>query len=107
LNVIDLIYVGFLLIFLGVIMMVIGLLFPILSTRRKYEKIREIRSHIEPKRIEERKREVEAGGVIIIGPFPIAFGTSKRMVKSLLILSIILMLLAILMTILSLTILYR
>ena len=106
-NVIDLMYVGFLLIFLGMIMMVIGLLFPILSARRRYEKIREIRPHIEPRRIEERKREVEAGGVIIIGPFPIAFGTSKKMVKSLLILSIILMLLAILMTILSLTMLCR
>lgn len=34
------------------------------------------------------KRDVEVGGVIVLGPIPIAFGTSQRIVKSLLIISI-------------------
>jgi uncharacterized protein (TIGR00304 family) len=36
------------------------------------------------------KGKVKAGGVIIIGPVPIIFGTDKQTVKALLILSIIL-----------------
>jgi uncharacterized protein (TIGR00304 family) len=35
------------------------------------------------------KKDVEVGGVIVLGPIPIAFGTSQRIVKSLLIISII------------------
>ncbi len=38
---------------------------------------------------ETNKKEVEVGGVIVLGPIPIAFGTSQRIVKSLLIISII------------------
>jgi len=34
------------------------------------------------------KRDVEVGGVIVLGPIPIAFGTSQRIVKTLLIISI-------------------
>jgi len=37
-----------------------------------------------------RKAKVKGGGVIIIGPFPIIFGTDKESVKILLVLSIIL-----------------
>jgi len=40
------------------------------------------------------KGEVEGGGVIVIGPIPIVFGTSKRVTEFLLILAIILFLLA-------------
>jgi len=36
------------------------------------------------------KGKVKAGGVVIIGPVPIVFGTDKQTVKALLILSIIL-----------------
>jgi uncharacterized protein (TIGR00304 family) len=36
------------------------------------------------------KGKVKAGGVVIIGPVPIIFGTDKQTVKALLILSIIL-----------------
>jgi uncharacterized protein (TIGR00304 family) len=36
------------------------------------------------------KGKVKAGGVVIIGPVPIIFGTNKQTVKALLILSIIL-----------------
>ncbi len=39
------------------------------------------------------KGEVKGGGAIIIGPFPIVFGTDKESVKLLLLLSIILIVL--------------
>ena len=41
------------------------------------------------------KGSVEGGGVIIIGPIPIAFGTSKKITGILLILAIILFLLTV------------
>jgi len=37
------------------------------------------------------KKEVKGGGAIIIGPFPIIFGTDKESVKTVLVLSIVLM----------------
>ncbi len=40
------------------------------------------------------KGKVEGGGVIVIGPIPIVFGTSRRVTEFLLILAIILFLLA-------------
>ena len=40
-------------------------------------------------------KNVNAGGVIVVGPFPIAFGTNRELVKNLLKLSIILTILAI------------
>ncbi|MEL9990536.1 MAG: DUF131 domain-containing protein [Thermoproteus sp.] len=36
------------------------------------------------------KREAEAGGVIIVGPVPIVFGTNQRIAKMVLILAIVL-----------------
>jgi len=45
-------------------------------------------------------RRVEAGGVLIIGPLPIVFGTSERVARIVLILAIILTVLAIAMYIL-------
>lgn len=42
-------------------------------------------------------RRVEAGGVLIIGPLPIVFGTSERVARIVLILAIILTVLAIAM----------
>jgi len=42
-------------------------------------------------------RRVEAGGVLIIGPLPIVFGTSERVARIVLILAIILTILAIAM----------
>ncbi|MCX8150015.1 MAG: DUF131 domain-containing protein [Candidatus Bathyarchaeota archaeon] len=41
------------------------------------------------------KGNVKAGGVIMIGPVPIIFGTDKEVVKTVLVLSIVLMVLAI------------
>ena len=45
-------------------------------------------------------RRVEAGGVLIIGPLPIVFGTSERVARIVLILAIVLTVLAIAMYIL-------
>ncbi len=41
------------------------------------------------------KSRVEAGGAIIIGPFPIVFGTDKKSVKTVLLLSIALMIMTV------------
>jgi len=40
------------------------------------------------------KTKVKGGGVVLIGPFPIVFGTDRESVKLLLVLSIILILVA-------------
>lgn len=44
----------------------------------------------------QREAEVKGGGAVIIGPFPIIFGTDKESVKTLLLLSITLMIVALL-----------
>lgn len=51
----------------------------------------------EAARSEEEKREgkAEAGGVVLVGPIPIVFGTSERITKLTLIFAIILTILAI------------
>lgn len=41
----------------------------------------------------ERKGKIRGGGAVIIGPFPIVFGTDKESVKILLLLSIVLIVL--------------
>lgn len=50
------------------------------------------------------KGRVEGGGVIVIGPIPIVFGTSKRVTVFLLILAIILFLLALIFFLLPYTV---
>ncbi|MEM2102093.1 MAG: DUF131 domain-containing protein [Candidatus Bathyarchaeia archaeon] len=47
------------------------------------------------------KPKTRGGGVIVLGPFPIVFGTDKETVKILLALSIILTVLAIVLTLIS------
>ncbi|RLG80837.1 MAG: hypothetical protein DRO13_02735 [Thermoprotei archaeon] len=51
--------------------------------------------------IRSNKREVEAGGAVIIGPLPIVFGTSTRMLITVLILAIILTALVIILHVIS------
>jgi len=46
------------------------------------------------------KVKVKGGGAVIIGPFPIIFGTDKESVKLILILSIILIVLLLVLTVL-------
>ncbi len=45
--------------------------------------------------------KIRGGGVVVIGPFPIVFGTDKESVKVLLILSIVLIALLLIFTIFS------
>ena len=47
------------------------------------------------------KGKVKGGGVVMIGPFPIVFGTDKESVKMLLLLSIALIVLVLILTIFS------
>ena len=42
-------------------------------------------------------KRVEGGGVVIVGPLPIVFGTGERITKSLVILAIVLMIFALAM----------
>lgn len=60
------------------IIMAIGMLLISISALSRYRG--------QERRIE---KNTEVGGVIVLGPIPIAFGTSRRIVKSLLIISII------------------
>ncbi len=103
-NVLDLITIGMIVAVLGIMLMILGLFLPIIKHRERKEIFQPRRI---PKMDEETKRRIEAGGVIIIGPIPIVFGTSKRIVKSLLILSIILMILAIALIVIPLLIFHR
>jgi uncharacterized protein (TIGR00304 family) len=43
--------------------------------------------------------KIKSGGIILIGPFPIAFGTDKETIKTVLLLSIVLALLLAIVTI--------
>ena len=52
-------------------------------------------------REEDGERRVRGGGVIIIGPVPIVFGTDKQSVKVLLVLAIVLVVLLLVFTVLS------
>jgi uncharacterized protein (TIGR00304 family) len=83
-----LILIGFFLIFLG-------LTFP----RKEFEEIEEfdrLGEKFEEKHMKKEKREVKAGGVVLIGPVPIIFGDSKYAVYAL-ILTIVLMVMSIIL----------
>jgi len=67
------------LILVAFIVMVIGVLLIILSTLRESEY---------------GEKKVEAGGVFIIGPVPIVIGTSERVAKTLIVMAIALLVLA-------------
>ncbi len=45
--------------------------------------------------------KVKSGGIIVIGPIPIIFGTDKQTVKIILVLAIILMILAVVLTLIN------
>lgn len=48
-----------------------------------------------------REGKVKGGGVIIVGPFPIVFGTDKESIRTVLLLSLLLTILAIVVMVLS------
>jgi uncharacterized protein (TIGR00304 family) len=69
----DLLTLGFVLIVVGIILVFVGVLASTLQAK---------------------DTEVRGGGVILIGPFPIIFGTDTQAVKVVVVLAIILMALA-------------
>jgi uncharacterized protein (TIGR00304 family) len=83
----SIILIGFMIVLIGFIILIMATFYEMLR-RKGFEK-------------PEEKREVEAGGVVIIGPFPIIFGTSQRIARITMILAIIILLLAIILFILS------
>ncbi len=78
-----LIVAGILLIILGFFLITFGMIH---SARESEEKGAEK---------ETREKKVKGGGVILIGPIPIVFGTDKKYALILMVLAIVLMLLAI------------
>jgi len=65
----DLFTIGFVLIFLGVLLVILGAFTSVLKAK---------------------DAEVRGGGVVLIGPFPIIFGSDPQAVKTVIILAIIL-----------------
>lgn len=61
----ELIFAGFIVIFIGMILIFVGMLSEITKA----------------------KGEVKGGGIILIGPFPIIFGTDKESVKGIILLT--------------------
>ncbi len=82
-------YVGIILIAVGVFLVVRGL-------TEKFEAITPYGDEYERKIEEKPERKVEAGGVVLIGPIPIVFGSSRMAVVAL-ILTIVLMLMVFLL----------
>jgi uncharacterized protein (TIGR00304 family) len=74
----ELYYAGIILIMLGILIIVIGMILTILRGRGS----------------------VEGGGVVLIGPIPIIIGTSSRIIKAMIIVTVIMMICVIAFTIL-------
>ena len=82
---IDLIVASLLMLIVSIVLIAIGVLLIFIDSLRESRR---------------EGRRVEAGGVLIIGPLPIVFGTSERVARIVLILAIVLTVLAIAMYIL-------
>ncbi|MDT7861728.1 MAG: TIGR00304 family protein [Saccharolobus sp.] len=72
---------GFLLVFLGIIVLVIGMFYEALKSSNNKNNNRQ---------------RTEVGGVIFIGPIPIIFGSSKNIAKWMIIVAIIIFVLLVL-----------
>lgn len=70
---------GFLLVFLGIIVLVIGMFYEALKSSNNNN-----------------RQRTEVGGVIFIGPIPIIFGSSKNIAKWMIIVAIIIFVLLVL-----------
>lgn len=84
-----LIQLGIFLIILGFLIIFIGILHEMLSRAKQSEE-------------EQGERKTEAGGIILIGPIPIIFGTSKKIEKWMLIIALAIVIIMALLYILSL-----
>ena len=72
----------------GIILILIGSFIVVISM------VRSVREENEPEE-PYRKGKVKGGGVILIGPIPVVFGTDKRFALIAMVLAVVLMLLAI------------
>ena len=70
----ELIFAGFIVILIGMILIFVGMLSGITKA----------------------KGEVKGGGIILIGPFPIIFGTDKESVRGIILLTIVLIIVVLL-----------
>lgn len=82
-----------LLIAAGIILIILGFFVVISSVM--YESAHREERGTERSKEQERENKVRGGGVILIGPIPIVFGTDKRYALILMVLAIVIMLLAI------------
>ena len=73
----TLILSGFLIVFLGIMLIIVGSILQSASTRTSNDN--------------DSKTEIKTGGVVLIGPIPIIFGSDKRMAITGVILALILM----------------
>jgi len=80
------------LIILGVFLIILG----VLTDFREFEEDVELQEDFKEVRKEKRRKEVKAGGVIIVGPIPIVFGDSKYAFYAL-VLAIVLMVISIIL----------
>ncbi len=80
------------LIMLGVFLIILG----ILTDFREFEENVELQEDFKEMRKEKRRKEVKAGGVIIVGPIPIVLGDSKYAFYAL-VLAIVLMVISIIL----------
>ncbi|WP_456327599.1 TIGR00304 family membrane protein [Archaeoglobus sp.] len=80
------------LIMLGIFLIILG----ILTDFREFEEDVELQEDFKEMRKEKRRKEVKAGGVIIVGPIPIVFGDSKYAFYAL-VLAIVLMVISIIL----------
>ncbi len=77
----------------GIILLMLGFFLIIISMMRKESE--KLESKMYPEDHEYKERRVKGGGVILIGPIPIVFGSDKRSALIAMILAIVLMLLSI------------
>ena len=75
--------IGLTIVFLGLILLTLGLL---LEMRKKREEN------------EEKEQKTEYGGVIFIGPIPIVFGSNKKITKTMLIIGIVIFVILLILT---------
>ncbi len=78
--------VGFILVMLGIVLIMLGFLLLVIETMHSvYE-------------IEYNEKKIEGGGVVLIGPIPIVFGSDKKYALIAMVLAIVIMLLYIMLS---------
>ncbi|KCZ72257.1 TIGR00304 family protein [Candidatus Methanoperedens nitroreducens] len=85
----------FLLIAAGIILIVLGFLLVAFGIVRSAQESERLEGRRYPEDEEKKESRIRGGGVILIGPVPIIFGSDKRFALIAMILAIVLMVLAI------------